>query len=88
MIPKQGKDRIKEAVRKAFARYKSATLDVYSLRGPVARAATQVHDEATLPEPVEPSEPSEPPDTPDRGEAIQREIDGCGPFRAGARDRA
>ena len=43
-LPKQGKDRIKEAVRKAFARYKSATLDLYSLRGPVARAATQVQE--------------------------------------------
>ena len=51
-LPKQGKDKIKEAVRKAFARYKSATLDVYSLRGPVARAATQVQ-EPPGPEPSE-----------------------------------
>ena len=40
-MPKHGKDNIKKAIRKAFARYKSATLDVYRLRGPVARAATQ-----------------------------------------------
>jgi hypothetical protein len=74
-LPRMGKDVIAAAVRKAFARYRPAIADVYSLRGPAARAATQVHDEATLPEPVEPSEPSEPPDTPDRGEAIQREMD-------------
>ena len=43
-LPRQGKDRIKAAIRKAFARYKSVTLDVYSLRGPVARADTQVHE--------------------------------------------
>ena len=30
-----GKDRIREAVSKAFNRYKSAVLDTYSLRGPV-----------------------------------------------------
>ena len=36
----------------AFARYKSATLDVYSLRGPVVRAATQVQ-EPQGPEPQE-----------------------------------
>ena len=48
-LPKHGKDNIKKAIRKAFARYKSATLDVYRLRGPVARAATQER-EPTSPE--------------------------------------
>ena len=43
-LPKHGKDNVRKAVRKVFARYKSATLDVYSLRGPVARAATQVRE--------------------------------------------
>ena len=52
-LPKHGKDNVKKAVRKAFARYKSATLDVYSLRGPVARAATQVR------EPISPEQESE-----------------------------
>ena len=52
-LPKHGKDNVKKAVRKAFARYKSATLDVYSLRGPVARAATQVR------EPISPEQQSE-----------------------------
>ena len=31
-------------VRVCSARHMSAVIDVYSLRGPVARAATQVHE--------------------------------------------
>ena len=68
-----GKDVIKAAVRKAFARYRSAIADVYGLRGPVARAVTQVPDEATLSEPAEPPEPSEP--ALDMDEEIQRATD-------------
>ena len=71
-LPRMGKDVIAAAVRKAFDRYRPAIADVYSLKGPVARAVTQVHDEATLPEPEEPSEPA---DTLDMDEAIQREMD-------------
>ena len=40
-LPKLGKDKIKAAITKAFARYKAVTLDIYSLRGPVARASIQ-----------------------------------------------
>ena len=65
-LPRRGKDRIKAAIRKAFARYKSVILDVYSLRGPVARAATQVFYET--------SEPSEP-DLPDIDAEIRPEMD-------------
>ena len=41
-LPRRGKDRIRAVISKAFCRYKSAILDVYNLRGPVARSATQV----------------------------------------------
>ena len=74
-LPRMGKDVIEAAVRKAFARYRSAIADVYSLRGPVARAVTQVLDETSVSEPAEQPEASEPAETLDIDEVMQREME-------------